>query len=209
MEELDWSGQGQHVEFGVAQPVPLKPLNALGHGGLALVDSVMCRRIRLARKTMVCTRKQKLETMIDEVEHLQRLRHPHVVQLVGSYLQGKKFAILLYPVVQWNLASFLELCPDDLNMTARNLKRQALPRFYQCLAHALTYVHENTIKHMDIKPQNVLVHLDGKVDGDFRVYFVSLNFILKRISNADHLRRADFGISKRFAAGEFSQTDGG
>jgi len=111
-EEINWSGQGQHVQFGVAQNIPLKELNAIGHGGSALVDSVLCRRVKLARKTMMCTRRQKLETMINEVEHLQSLRHPHIVQLVGSYLQGKRFAILLYPVAEWNLSRFLELCQE-------------------------------------------------------------------------------------------------
>jgi hypothetical protein len=110
MEELDRSGKGQHVEFSVSKSIPLIALTMLSRGGVALVDSVMCQRIKLARKTMLCTRRQKLETMITEVENLQRLRHPHIVQLVGSYLQGKSFSILLYPAAEWNLASFLELC---------------------------------------------------------------------------------------------------
>lgn len=173
-EELNWSGQGQHVEFRMTQDIPLKPLTAIGHGGSAMVDSVLCRRIKLARKTMICSRKQKLETMINEVEHLQRFRHPHIVQLVGTYLQGKTFAILLYPVAQWNLSAFLEQCENN-STPQRNdpLKlfslRDVLPDFFSCLAHALDYVHSNTVKHMDIKPQNVLVRT-RQSDGQFRVY---------------------------------------
>jgi hypothetical protein len=37
-EEINWSGRGQHVEFGIAQEVPLKELNAIGYGGSAMVD---------------------------------------------------------------------------------------------------------------------------------------------------------------------------
>jgi serine/threonine protein kinase len=125
---------------------------------------------------MMSTRKQKLETMINEVEHLQSLRHPHIIQLVGSYLQGKKFAILLYPVAQWNLSSFLELCqeiengPQMENEKAISPELCALPGFFQCIAHALAYVHANTIKHMDMKPQNILVRANLKGMDLFSVY---------------------------------------
>ena len=175
-EEINWSGQGQHVEFRIAQQVPLKELNAIGHGGSAMVDSVLCRRIKLARKTMMCTRKQKLETMINEVEHLQSLRHPHIIQLVGSYLQGKKFSILLYPVAQWNLSTFLELCQDIENgpqtesEKISSLELAALPNLFQCITHALAYVHANTIKHMDMKPQNILVRATSEGMNPFSVF---------------------------------------
>jgi len=142
---------------------------------------------------MFCSRKQKLETMINEVEHLQRLRHPHIIQLVGSYLQGKKFAILLYPVAQWNLSSFLELCQEantKRDITSNKPELEALPGFFQCLSHALANIHANNMKHMDIKPQNVLVRAADNFPDGYRVYL------------------ADFGISKKFAADELSQTDG-
>ncbi len=174
LEELNWSDKGEHVEFGINEIVPLKPLDAIGHCGSALVDSVLCRRIKLERKTMICSRKQKLETIINEVEQLQRLRHPHIIQLVGSYLQGKKFAILLYPVAQWNLARFLEHIQEA--DTAKEMmilvepQLRALSRFFQCLADALAYIHANTRKHMDIKPQNVLVRTDNKNHSQFKVY---------------------------------------
>lgn len=119
---------------------------------------------------MLCTRKQKLETIINEVEYLQRLRYPHIIQLVGSYLQEKKFTILLYLVAQWNLAGYLEFCQDDIDPTARYGKRRALPGFLPCLAHALAYVHENTIKHMDIKPKTALVRSNKSSDDQLRVY---------------------------------------
>lgn len=50
---------------------------------------------------------------LTEVEHLQRLRHFHIVQLVGSYLQGRNFAILLYPVAACHLGTFLEDTADN------------------------------------------------------------------------------------------------
>lgn len=172
-EQLDWSGRGQHAEYQIIEDIPLKPLAAIGYGGSALVDSVLCRRIKLARKTMICSRRQRLDVLINEVEHLQRLRHPHIVQLVGSYLQGKKFAILLYPATEGNLATFYEMCgPEN---TAEGLLGHekclvALHRFFRCLASSLAYIHANTTKHLDIKPQNVLVRWPNLGHQHFRLY---------------------------------------
>lgn len=176
-EELNWSGKGQHVEFSRTEEIPLVPLVAIGHGGSALVDSVLCRRIKLARKTMTLSRRQKLETVIAEVEHLQRLRHPHIVQLVGSYTLGRSFSILLYPVADFNLSTLLERMTSfpELNRDnagSRNEDRPLLSdlaEFQMCLSSALEFVHQNTTKHMDIKPQNILVRKIKSLE-TWRVY---------------------------------------
>lgn len=165
IEELNWSGKGQHVEFLPMEEIPLVPLAAIGHGGSAIVDSVLCRRIKLARKTITLSRRQKLETVIAEVEHLQRLRHPHIVQLVGSYTLGRNFSILLYPVAEFNLSTLLERMTSlsEFAVEHTGLTNAEFPsfshlfKFQRCLSHALEYVHQNTTKHMDIKPQNILV----------------------------------------------------
>jgi serine/threonine protein kinase len=56
------------------------------------------------------------------------------------------------PVADWNLADFLDrgsISPDD---------RSLLRTFYGCLAVALRYLHENCIRHKDIKPQVCIVN---------------------------------------------------
>jgi serine/threonine protein kinase len=55
--------------------------------------------------------------------------------------------IVMSPVADWNLADFLDrehISSDD---------RSFLRTFYGCLAVALRYLHENRIRHKDIKPQ--------------------------------------------------------
>lgn len=86
--EINWSGKGQHVEFSRGEAIPITAISMIGQSSSATVEMVRCRRILLARKSMTCRVALKLEDAMNEVEHLLRLRHPHVVQLVGSYLQS-------------------------------------------------------------------------------------------------------------------------
>lgn len=183
-QELNWSGKGQHVEFEKWEKLPLEAKYVIDHGGTAVVDVVVCRRIKLARKSVRCHRKMTPEMVLIEVKHLQQMRHCHIIQLVGSYLQGTVLAILLYPVADFNLEEFLEYATNETNYGIR----MSLRRHCGCLVHALEYIHHKAIKHMDIKPKNVLVKQIPSNPNEYRFYI------------------ADFGISRSFA--EHSQTDG-
>jgi hypothetical protein len=103
--ELNWSGKsagsGQHAEFNRGDKIPLERVGDIGQSLTAKVEKVRCKRIMLARKTMRCTRRWTLLDAINEVEHLERIRHFHIVQLVGTYIVGREFSILLYPAANW------------------------------------------------------------------------------------------------------------
>jgi hypothetical protein len=103
-QELNWSGKsngGQHVEYARGEELPFQVLGTIGMSLTATVEKIRCRRILLARKTMVCGKRLTLHNALIEVQHLQKLKHPHIIQLVGSYMQGKRFSILLYPVADF------------------------------------------------------------------------------------------------------------
>jgi serine/threonine protein kinase len=195
-KELNWSGKGQHVTFLSRETIPLTVLSHLGASVTAKVDKVLCRRIALARKTMRCSRQWSVADALREVYHLQNLRHFHIVQLVGSYLQGRDFTILMYPVADCHLGTFLEDTADmhapDISDHGEPYKRRIdfLSLSLGCLTSAIAYIHEKTTKHMDIKPQNILVRKEYRDRPEWRVYL------------------ADFGLSRSFAAQEYSQTDG-
>lgn len=84
--ELNWSSRGQHVQFLDTDDIPLEKIAHIDSSNSAAVDKVRCRRILLARKVMRCTRRWTIKNALIEVEHLNRLRHAHIVQLVGSYV---------------------------------------------------------------------------------------------------------------------------
>ncbi|KAH7319060.1 kinase-like domain-containing protein [Rhexocercosporidium sp. MPI-PUGE-AT-0058] len=213
-QELNWSGKengGQHVEFNKGDALPFEVIGPIGTSLTAQVDKIRCRRILLARKTMICGRRMTLEEALVEVEHLQKLRHPHIVQLVGSYLQGKKFSVLLYPVADYELTVFLDEVLDIVQETPDMKERAAkgnrtvragalfvgpapqaiaaMWSFFGCLVDAVRYIHSTARKHLDIKPGNILVRKHPQATYGYRIYI------------------ADFGISRSFKYLDHSQTD--
>ncbi|KAF2734540.1 kinase-like protein [Polyplosphaeria fusca] len=199
-DELDWSGRGQHVECSMAEEseLPLRHERILGHSANALIDSVLCRRIRLARKKIRCSRWLKRETAINEVQHLQRLQHSHIVRVVGTYTMNQCLSILLYPAADWNLAEFMDFNINPSGHSDRH--RQLLQPFWYsvetflgCLASAVNYMHSQNVKHMDIKPTNCLVrvyHRSGRAASEtYKIYL------------------ADFGIARAYQNPAASETD--
>ncbi|PSN61247.1 kinase-like protein [Corynespora cassiicola Philippines] len=197
-DEKNWSGRGQNVEFQPQEQVPLQLLSHLGSSPSTSVDKVLCMRIALARKMMRCDRKFKVQDAMREVEHLHKLRHSHIIQLVGTYLQGRNFAILMYPAADCHLGTFLQ-DTEDLKGTFDHMVTQSgslerrlsfLLKSINCLASVLCFIHNHTTKHMDIKPANILVR---ELPHDSCVEY--------------HIYIADFGISRSFEPGDHSQTE--
>jgi serine/threonine protein kinase len=166
--------------------IPLQVKAMLGHSATAMVESVLCRRILLARKTIKCNRRLTKEDLVVEVEHLQRLQHSHIVRFVGTYTLRKSLSILLYPVADQDLEEFIE---DMSDMTPEHYQDavKGLRTFFGCLSHAIEFIHWMNIKHMDIKPKNILVRRNND---QLKVYI------------------ADFGIAKAYKSAAEAFTDG-
>ena len=139
----------------------------------------------------------ELDDYQKESEHLQRLTHFHIIQLFGCYIQSDFYAILLYPLCEYTLSDFMkkrcqaEDTEEILSDPDLMLDRLYLESFFPCLAQGLKFIHNNTTRHMDIKPSNILVK--------------------ERLSNMNNGRRyhiyiADFGTSSTFTS--VSQTAG-
>lgn len=175
--QTDWSGRGQHAEYTAAERhlVPLQTEKFLGRTRTAIVESVRCKRVRLVRKTIKCSKWTgvKREDALREVQHLYRAQHAHIVRLVGTYVIGTDLAILTYPCAEWNLEQFMALARTTRASSARCAS--ALRQFFTCAAKVMDFLHSFPIKHMDIKPQNLLVRdissstTDGAVH--FKLYF--------------------------------------
>ncbi|KAF2466637.1 kinase-like protein [Lindgomyces ingoldianus] len=193
--EIDWSGRGQHAEYqsGEEDKIPLVVGKVLGLTAKAIVESVQCMRVRLVRKTVGWPKRNQLEReqAVQEVQHLYRVQHAHIVRLVGTYIFEDNLAILTYPCADWNLETFMQMTStgDDFYRE----RHDALVQFFACLAQALDFMHSFPLKHMDIKPQNLLVRniQHSSVNGSdmYKIYYT------------------DFGISRSYPTAAESETE--
>ncbi|EON64432.1 NEK protein kinase [Coniosporium apollinis CBS 100218] len=138
---------------------------------------------------MLCHRRFTPKEALEEVRHLQALNHGHVVRLVGSYAQGKHFSVLTYPVAECDLKAFLA------QIERRGYpfhSRKGLAKGISCLSAAIEHIHAAGVKHMDLKPQNILVE-----DSNCPSVFKHPRFYI-----------TDFGISRFVQDLEASETDG-
>ena len=129
----------------------------------------------------------KIEEVRRELDILKKLSHRHVVTLLGSYTQNKILGLLLHPVAVCDLGVFLEELDEEQRLGAAELgeglsklvdrlglpvslssARERLNKVYGCLANAIQYLHDQNVRHKDIKPRNILLHRnDGLYITDF------------------------------------------
>ncbi|KAL1640217.1 hypothetical protein SLS58_007168 [Diplodia intermedia] len=97
---------------------------------------------------------QVVHAIKEEARILSRLRHRHIASVIGTYCWKNQFGILMEPIAETDLATFLE--NSDLEPRDRDRNRLLLG-WSMCLLQAVNYIHEMKIKHRDIKPSNILI----------------------------------------------------
>ena len=131
----------------------------LGSGGFGEVYQVISRRSlktfavkRISRGQSFQKDRLAIQSFENELKALKKLSHKHLVKLIGSYTDELHVGLVVLPVADMNLTTYLcsapEACPDRAN---------CLRTFYGCLAAGVEYLHGQRIRHKDIKPENVLV----------------------------------------------------
>jgi serine/threonine protein kinase len=126
---------------------------------------------------------------------LKKLQHAHIVRIMGTYVLGRKLSILLYPVANHNLETFLEAMNEgDSHENLENMRRSC-KGFFTCLSSAMHYIHSKLTKHMDIKPKNILVRLENRR--------IAWGLLRTRYT----VFIADFGIARSYQQLNATETD--
>ncbi|KAH7125139.1 kinase-like domain-containing protein [Dendryphion nanum] len=196
---LEKGEKGQHCYFRSGDHVPFETKSILGQGAFGQVDKVLSMisfkeyaRKRVLRNT-IGQRKENVKLFITEIEVLKRMKHNHIVEYVGSYTDSKYLAVIISPVAQMDLQSYLA-CAN-----ASNYKE--LRTFFGCLAIALEYLHKQNVRHKDIKPGNILVDRGKVLYTDFGL---SLDFT---DANGSTTTGAVNGRTPRYCAPEVAQEE--
>ncbi|KAL2065015.1 hypothetical protein VTL71DRAFT_4155 [Oculimacula yallundae] len=129
----------------------------LGYGTFGKVDEVFHPGTKtcFARKSIRTSLHRSLPALAQarrEVVALCSLRHVHIIGVVAYYTLEDQFSIIMSPVAEENLSEYM------LNESAAPLtKRSNLSKWMGCLTSAVSYMHEKSWQHLDIKPSNILV----------------------------------------------------
>ena len=165
--DLEKGEKGQHCFFREHEPLPLEMKGILGSGGFGQVDRVLSlisfqeyALKRVSRSTAFGGRGTEcVKQFIAEIKALKRIKHRHVVEFVGSYTDPKYMGLIMSPVADMDLSTYLA--------RADTARHRELRTFFGCLARALEFLHEQSIRHKDIKPSNILVHSGNVLYTDF------------------------------------------
>jgi serine/threonine protein kinase/TolA-binding protein len=176
--DLEKGKGGQHCYFRQDEPLPFEMKGILGSGGYGQVDRVLSTISfreyalkRVSRSSVFSGRTEEdirrraecVKQFIAEIGALKRLKHHHVVEFVGSYTDPKYMGLIMSPVADMDLSAYLA--------RADSARYRELRTFFGCLARALAFLHEQSIRHKDIKPSNILVHGGNVLFTDFGLAF--------------------------------------
>jgi serine/threonine protein kinase len=182
---------GRHRHFAPGEALPFDVLGRLGSGGYGQVDRIVSKisfrqyalkRIR-RRAAFGNNSKESMKRFFSEIQIVKSLKHKHIVQYIGSYTDKAYLGLVMSPVADADLAGFMQqTCVYIKTASATNgaastrwFQDQALAAemcstlrtYFGCLAAALAYLHDQCIRHKDIKPQNILVHKGNILLTDF------------------------------------------
>ncbi|KAL8634716.1 MAG: hypothetical protein Q9228_007706, partial [Teloschistes exilis] len=169
--DLEKGEEGQHCFFRRDEPPPFEEKAILGSGGFGQVDKVLslisfkeyARKRVLRNKVFGGQGTEGMKQLVSEIEILKRLKPRHVVEFVGSYTDPRYIGLIMSPVAEMDLSTYLARADKAMYRELRT--------FFGCLTRALQYLHEQNVRHKDIKPGNILVHGGNVLFTDFGLSF--------------------------------------
>jgi hypothetical protein len=151
-------------------------VKVLGHGSSAVIEKISHKvtgqlfALKAFRRHSTRQFENLRRAFDNEVSIMERLSsHIHIIQVLGTFICDRELCILMSPVASdGDLAAYLARV---LYAGMAGEEELVLNRAFGCLTSGLAYMHEQTIRHKDIKPQNILIHHGRVLYTDFGISF--------------------------------------
>ena len=122
-------------------------------------DVFLRRRIPLG----VSPGRMPQEEFLSGIESMKVIEHDHLTSLWASYIHQDCGYLLITPVNDSTLKSFLTITPQSVKILAKQDRRVLLLNWLHCLADALSFLHGKGLAHKNIKPSNVMLDMDNHI----------------------------------------------
>lgn len=109
---------------------------------------------KVIRVTDPRSRQQLEKNFRNEVAIMQSLRHHHIASVQLPLIEESSYSFIMLPMADCDLAVFMRNFADE-DFPGTDLMH--LTAWFGCLVSALAFAHSKSIKHEDIKPQNILI----------------------------------------------------
>jgi len=160
-------------------------------------EAFACKSIRLPNHS----RDEVVERARNEINILRVLNHPHIIEFAGAIIFPNSAFIYTRPVAECNLKEFLS---RQLSPLLTLLKCQIWEGI-RGIALAIAYLHGHERGggfHGDIKPENILVMEDEKVESG--VKFLLADFGSARLSSStSRVIHSNQALTPRYCAPEW------
>ncbi|KAK9499590.1 hypothetical protein O3M35_002607 [Rhynocoris fuscipes] len=182
-----------HFEDGNLFPLKFTTLEELGKGRYGTVHRVKERNTgkEYAAKTVRCIKKEDREKAQEEVQIMNSLKHPKLLQIIGAYENPRDVILVVEYISGGEL--FERVVADDFTLTEKDCIL-----FMRQICEGVEYMHTQSVVHLDLKPENIMcINRDSheiklidfglaqrlKPDSQVRVLFGTPEFIAPEIIN--------------------------
>ncbi|EYU28868.1 hypothetical protein MIMGU_mgv1a020498mg [Erythranthe guttata] len=152
--------------------------NCIGNGGFgSIYRADIAPGTTVAVKKLTAQRNQGAPQFIAEVSILGRIKHPHLITLIGYYANRDEMFLIYNYLPGGNLDRFIR------DRARRAFDWSVLHKIALHVAYAISYLHEHcspSVLHRDIKPSNILL------DNDNNAYLSDFGLSRSLPTNATH-----------------------
>lgn len=135
-------------------------LEKIGEGTYGLVYKARDKQTQ----NLVALKKIRLEsedegtpsTAVREISILKQLQHPNIVQLL-DVIHTETSLTLVFEYLDQDLKNYLDACGE------KGIDDYTIKSFLYQLLQGIAYCHLHRVLHRDLKPQNLLINMDGEL----------------------------------------------